>query len=259
MCTQNNPSENPAGDSTPDHNGYDSEPLEQESLHPILTASVAWVRCSVVFPRLALISHYRIQDSALVTRPADVSRSPGFGQHHPAPYDTSPGRGLVGDTFHLSLAHRGTSHMEREWYPQADSPDLVRTQGFVQRETPHGHSAWNNAAYVYGRPAVDKSPASLGEFTSPTDDGPSPWSQSVNTRQPFTYGPNFVSGGGTFPQDAGSRVQLPYSPYYAARSAPAIEPSQSNQPQLSSGSRGPSLISNPNYVSSEISAGCGST
>jgi hypothetical protein len=223
----------------------------------MLTASVVRVRHSAALSRIALTSHCRIQDSALVTRPADESRSPGFGQHHSAPYGPSPRRGLAGDVFHLSPVHRGTTHMEHEWYLLVDSPDPVRTQGFVQRESPHDHpasvSSWNNGIYVYGPPAVDKSPTSFGELTSPTDDGLSSWPQSVNAHGPFTSRPNLVSGGESFPQGGGP-LMLPYSPYYAARSAPAIEPSHSNQPRLSSGSQGQSLISNPNYVRSEISA-----
>ena len=221
----------------------------------MLTASVTRVRRSVFPSRLALTSRCQIQDSAIVTHPADESRFLHFGQHHPAPYGPSPRRGPAGDTFHLSpnLTHRGTTHVEHDgWYLIADGPDLVRTQGSVQRENPHGSSSsWNNVIYVYGPPAVDKSPPSLGGFTFPAEDGLSSCPQSVNAHDPFTNRPNVVSGGGTFPQDAGP---LMYPPYDAVRSAPAIEPSQSNPLQLSSGPQGQSLISNPNYVRSKVSA-----
>ena len=249
-------SRDPVRDSAPDHSGYgDSEHCGPESLHPTLMASAARVR--VVLARCVLTTHYRIQDSAFVTHAADGSRSPDL-QHQSMPYGPSPRRGSARDTFHSPPIHRGATNVEDEWFPFVDSPDPVRTQGPVQRNHSHDHfafsSSWNNG--IYDPPVADSSLLDVGEFTLPINNTEFPsWPQGVYTHDPFTLYPDLVHGETPFPQDSGPLIQPPFPPHYAARPVSTVEHAMSNQAQLSrSGSQGPTLIVDQNYVRREMPA-----
>lgn len=206
-----------------------------------------------------MTAHYQIQDSAFVAHCADGSRSADLPQYYPAPYGPSP-RSPERDIFHSSPIHRGATDVGHEWRPFVDSPDLVRTQGRAQRNIPHvllaSVSPWNNG--ICDPPASDSSLPSFGGLTPPADTEFSLWPQGVYAYEFFTSHPNLVSGGTIFPQDGAPLIQLPYPPYCAAYPIPTVEHTQSNQPPLSSGSRGPPLIVNQDYVRCETLArwGC---
>jgi len=194
-----------------------------------------------------LTTHCQIQDSALVMHVADESRSSDFQRHQSVPYDGSfPGRDTVRDTFHLSPIHRGATNVEHEWCP----PDPIRTQGPVQRDPSHVHftfaSSWNNG--IFNPSAADISLLDVGGFTPPINTGSPSEPQGVYTHDSFTLYPNPVSGEAIFPQDGGPLMQPPCPPYYAARLVPTAEHAMSDQSQLPSGTQGPPLIVDQNYV-----------
>lgn len=222
------------------------------------TASVARVRVvpySVVFPRLVLTTHCRIQDSVLTVE----SPSPVLRQHHSPPYGPSPGRDLAGNLLRLYLfpTHHGTTRMGHELYPPENSLYTGHTQEVAQWDISHDlpvpGSSWNNG--IRDLHAADRSPPDHGERMYQTDAVQVPWwLRSVSADNSFTSYQTFVSVEGAFPLNTGSLIQQPHPSYDADHFAPTIEPNPSNRFPLSSGFRGPPSTPNQDDVRGEISA-----
>ena len=247
-------------DSTPDHSRCDdSEYGVSEPLHPTLTAPVVWVRSVprfVIFSRV-LTARCQIQDSAIVTHPGNGSPSPDLRRHHSVQHGPSPRTSPARGVFDLSPTHRGATDAEHEICPRMDNPDLDRTPDPVQSDPSNGLASmtfWGGSIYD---PPVPVGPLpTIGGIASLTNTEFLLWPQGVSARDSFTSYPNSVSEERIFPQNSGPLIQPSYSPNCAARPvSTTLEHSKSNHFHLSrSGSQGPPLIINSNYVRCEMSA-----